>query len=386
MTATASSTFTLPSAAPQPTPASTPPSQSPKMLFIATHPRSTSTALERAFLTRTGNDTVCVHEPFGDAFYYGPERMSTRFSDSECKDSPYSQTTYQNVVQDIKMAIAKAQDLVKNKYEQEQADSDDSSSSSSNNDLEPVVVIKDMAQYIIPPPEEHWFKAEGENLRNNSGEDGRVTTASSFSDDEDEESLTTANKANPTVVPSSILEPMRFVFLLRSPHLAVPSYYRCCIPPLSERTGFDSFRSSEVGYRELRILFDHLQSTGTDLLVIDSEDLCSTPGPVIEQVCLHSGIPFSPSMLEWEQNSQAEVEMFAKWKGFHDDALNSKGFGKNRGTPTTKQLQSKFTIDYETWEKNWAEKYTPEQVKEIKDAVKEHMDDYLYLRQFKTNF
>lgn len=382
MTATASSAFTLPSAAPHYTPASTPLSQSPKMLFIVTHPRSTSTALERAFLTRTDKDTVCVHEPFGDAFYYGPERMSTRFSESECNDSPYSQTTYQSVVQDISSAINRAQELVKKKNEQEKSCSDESSSEG----VEPIVVIKDMAQYIIPPPKAHWYKAEGKTLWNNTGKDGLVTTAPSFFDYEEQDRLATANSANPTVVPLSILESMKFVFLLRSAHLAVPSYYRCCIPPLSERTGFDSFRSSEVGYRELRILFDHLQSNGADLLVIDSEDLCSKPGPVIEQVCLHSGIPFSPSMLEWEQNSQAEVEMFAKWKGFHDDALNSKGFGKNRGTITTNQPQNEFTIDYNKWEKAWAEKFTPEQVAEIKAAVTEHMDDYLYLRQFKTNF
>lgn len=28
-------------------------------------------------------DLQCVHEPFGDAFYYGPERMGTRWMNDE---------------------------------------------------------------------------------------------------------------------------------------------------------------------------------------------------------------------------------------------------------------------------------------------------------------
>ena len=31
----------------------------------------------------TREDLKCVHEPFGDAFYYGPERLSFRFERDE---------------------------------------------------------------------------------------------------------------------------------------------------------------------------------------------------------------------------------------------------------------------------------------------------------------
>lgn len=43
----------------------------------------------------------CVHEPFGDAFYYGPERLSDRFEDDEQArvDSGFSQSTYRTVVE-----------------------------------------------------------------------------------------------------------------------------------------------------------------------------------------------------------------------------------------------------------------------------------------------
>lgn len=48
-------------------------------------------------------DIQCVHEPFGDAFYYGPERLSHRFEDDEQArlDSGFSQSTFQTVLDRI---------------------------------------------------------------------------------------------------------------------------------------------------------------------------------------------------------------------------------------------------------------------------------------------
>ena len=45
----------------------------------------------------------CVHEPFGDAFYYGPERLSERYEgDEEARvASGFSRSTYQSVLESI---------------------------------------------------------------------------------------------------------------------------------------------------------------------------------------------------------------------------------------------------------------------------------------------
>ena len=42
----------------------------------------------------------CVHEPFGDAFYYGPERLSARYEGNEQEriDSGFQNLTYQTVL------------------------------------------------------------------------------------------------------------------------------------------------------------------------------------------------------------------------------------------------------------------------------------------------
>ena len=48
----------------------------------------------------TRRDTLqCVHEPFGDPFYYGSERLGTRYDDDDQarKDSGFSEMTYKDV-------------------------------------------------------------------------------------------------------------------------------------------------------------------------------------------------------------------------------------------------------------------------------------------------
>lgn len=42
----------------------------------------------------------CAHEPFGDSFYYGPERLSERYANDEVtrESSGFSKTTYRDVL------------------------------------------------------------------------------------------------------------------------------------------------------------------------------------------------------------------------------------------------------------------------------------------------
>ncbi|GJC95748.1 hypothetical protein ColKHC_04574 [Colletotrichum higginsianum] len=49
---------------------------------------------------------ACVHEPFGDAFYYGPERVGERFEDdAEGREkSGFAKTTYADVLKQIEEA------------------------------------------------------------------------------------------------------------------------------------------------------------------------------------------------------------------------------------------------------------------------------------------
>lgn len=73
-----------------------------KPIFVATHPRACSTAFERVFMTRR-DILQCAHEPFGDAFYYGPERLSERYKKDEGvrRDSGFAGTTYKDVMDSL---------------------------------------------------------------------------------------------------------------------------------------------------------------------------------------------------------------------------------------------------------------------------------------------
>jgi hypothetical protein len=161
---------------------------------------------------------------------------------------------------------------------------------------------------------------------------------------------------NPTVIPLPILRNFHFTFLIRHPRRSMPSYYRCTIPPLSAKTGWESFLPSEAGYDELRRLFDYLRQEGlvdgslaqqhngngdgdyrngetkngsgnggVKVTVVDADDLLDKPAEVVRAFCEDVGIDFHPGMLKWEdaEGQKMAVEAFEKWNGWHDDAIGS---------------------------------------------------------------
>lgn len=166
---------------------------------------------------------------------------------------------------------------------------------------------------------------------------------------------TAAEPNNPTVVPKAILEQFQFTFLIRHPRSAIPSYYRCCIPPLVEKTGFDQFQPNEAGYDELRRFFDYCRETGmvgpkicghegkddkaangvnghanghasgVEICVIDADDLLDDPEGILKQYCESIGMDFRETMLNWtDEDQKVAMAAFEKWNGFHEDAIHSK--------------------------------------------------------------
>lgn len=45
------------------------------------------------------SDIKAFHEPYGDPFYWGPERMSPRFSDEDCAGHPDAKTSFADITQ-----------------------------------------------------------------------------------------------------------------------------------------------------------------------------------------------------------------------------------------------------------------------------------------------
>ncbi|KAL8661112.1 MAG: hypothetical protein Q9202_005926 [Teloschistes flavicans] len=307
-----------------------------KPIFVVTHSRSCSTAFERVFITR--RDILSIHhEPFGDPFYYGPEKISPasqRWPSDKITRSGKSHYTYDLVLQNI---LKDAERLF----------------------------IKDISYHIIPPI--HSPNVKPPSLQRHFGHN---------------------DPPNPTLLPTPILASFRFVFLIRDPSAAVPSLHRCFLPPLSAKTEDYYLDPAEFGYRELRILFDYLYPSNNKRstsevgesddkpLLIDAEDLLANPSLTISTLCNHVGIPFSPTMLEWpgEEDHDFAFALFEKYAGYHEDALNSTYLRPAAPRPR----RSKEGEDAE-----WKENYGDEAAKHIRTAVDACRNDYEYLRGFR---
>ncbi|PQK09073.1 hypothetical protein BB8028_0001g11440 [Beauveria bassiana] len=299
----------------------------PRPIFTLTHPRACSTAFERVFMTRR-DILECSHEPFADAFYLGPELMSDRFKDDAADRGSLGMScsdTYQTVLD----RFAEMQSQGKRLF------------------------IKDMAYYIMQP-------------------DGKPTDIAPSVGGR-------AEPANPTVLPLAVLGKFHFTFLIRHPRRSIPSYWRCCLPPLSDRNGFPYFLPSEAGYEELVRLFDYLLESGvTDkehLTVLDADDLLDNPEDTIRLFCERTGIDYSPSMLEWSaEDGQIATEKFAKFDGFHDDCL--------RTTRLEGRSHAQKISTVESEDAEWTKKYGPEAQKIIRQTVNDNIPYYEYLKQF----
>ena len=137
------------------------------------------------------------------------------------------------------------------------------------------------------------------------------------------------------------------------------------IPPLEDMTGFHYFDPREAGYDELIRFFHFLKATdqigphraelsngnsdsrpqspkGPDgyedvpeICVIDADDLLDDPETVVRSFCDSVGHEFQPSMLKWDSEEHQEFakETFAKWAGFHEDAIHSQDLRPRQKVP-----------------------------------------------------
>lgn len=361
---------------------------------MATHPRACSTAFERVFMTRR-DILQTAHEPFGDAFYYGPERLSVRFADDEEArlKSGFSKSTYKTIMDRL------------------EADGKEGKR----------VFIKDIAHYLLPPEgtDAHIAKSlvgghpltDGHELDSNSSSPSSPSNHTTGTVNGPTDAAVDEEPENPTVMPTDMLRGFHWTFLIRHPRRSIPSYYRCTIPPLDDVTGFHDFMPSEAGYAELRKLFDYLleqsvigparagdrvpvdealnsgsgsetSSLSSDaprraaITVIDADDLLQRPEAVLRTYCKEVGIDYTPQMLEWgdDDNQQYAAKAFEKWYGFHHDAIEStclKPRPHGHKTPTVEEEDAE-----------WRKKFGDEAAKTIRETVDANIPHYDYLKSF----
>ncbi|KAL9602849.1 MAG: hypothetical protein Q9219_001544 [cf. Caloplaca sp. 3 TL-2023] len=237
------------------------------------------------------------------------------------------------------------------------------------------VFLKDMSYHIIPPL--HSPNARAPSLQHRSPP-------------------SPPHPANPTLLPTPILHSFRFVFLIRNPAAAIPSLHRCFIPPLNTITEMNFIDPTELGYRELRILFDYLYppasretspASGKPAkeetmmpLLIDADDLLADPEGVIRALCLELGFPYSPDMLSWpsEEDHNFALSLFEKYAGFHEDALKSTGLRPRGGEAAPPRPKTREEED-----EGWEQRYGVEAAKRIREIVDMCQEDYDYLKGFR---
>lgn len=245
---------------------------------------------------------------------------------------------------------------------------------------------------------------------------------------------------NPTVLPKEALQGFHFAFLIRHPRSSIPSYYRCTIPPLDKVTGFFEFTPCEAGYSELRRLFDYLRSVGqvgpgmTDInwksreetgdeleghrtngkvanghehangihhevriCVIDADDLLDHPADVVSAFCESVGLEYRDSMLKWdtEKDEKQAKDAFAKWPGFHEDAMNSNDLkprthvSQSVHDPSARARalirhfhQRKRVLSEAEEDALWQEKFGDNGARVVRETVNANIADYEYLKHF----
>ncbi|KAJ6191427.1 hypothetical protein N7519_001448 [Penicillium mononematosum] len=390
---------------------------SDKPIFVATHPRACSTAFERVFMTQ--RDTIqCVHEPFGDAFYYGPERLSSRFAGDEHAqerlDSGFANSTYNTVMERLEREATQGKRIF----------------------------IKDIDHYLLPPNGQpasiapsllrvkrgvgtngDSHTANGVNGANGTHTNGHSATPNGHTNGVNGASNGTNGAANgvnghhemnghtngatnghtngipkepypydtptepgnPTVMPRELQEQFHWAFLIRDPHYSV--------------TGFHNYDPLEAGYDELRRHFDYLRdsglvgprvatrpdlssqsdaqaTTGIEVCVIDADDMLDEPAKTIEAFCNSVGLPYRPEMLTWDTEEEHAVarNAFEKWRGFHNDAIESSAL--------VQRAHKRAVKTEEEFDAEWQKKYGEKRAALIRQTVDANMADYLYLKSF----
>jgi hypothetical protein len=283
------------------------------------------------------------------------------------------------------------------------------------------VFIKDITHYLVPPNKKPASVAPSLHIpKRGVGTNGTNGEAKSVTHKDSKNApypySTPSEPGNPSVMPRELLEKFHFTFLIRHPRNSIPSYYRCCVPPLVEKTGFNEFMPEESGYDELRRFFDYCKDTGivgpkicgqedngavakpnsVEICVMDADDLLDDPEGMLRHYCASVGIEFDQGMLNWdtEEEHQAAKDAFEKWNGFHEDAIHSKDL-KPRATVSImhsvmsktfrQQLitsQKKIPKSDEKLYAEWKETYGEKAANVIRDTVAANVADYEYLKQF----
>jgi len=118
-------------------------------------------------------------------------------------------------------------------------------------------------------------------------------------------------------IPRDWMHEVSHVFLIRHPARVIASYAKKREQPTLEDLGFPQQWS----------LFQEVKDEGA--LVVDSSDIRSSPGTMLETMCTKLHIPFTERMLRWSSGGHAEDGVWAAH--WYDAVHRSAGFDGAEG-------------------------------------------------------
>ncbi|OZJ03861.1 hypothetical protein BZG36_03668 [Bifiguratus adelaidae] len=227
------------------------------------HPRSCSTAFERTFLNRP--DYECFHEPYTDAYYFGPERVHPRYRDaSKCPQVERSTVTYAMATQRIL-------------YGRQKTDKK--------------LFVKDMPYLLGTCKEEFERRVGRENLQ----------------------------KMQHTFLIRDPAKAIKSLYRITQGNNAEKGD--------DEGFLFEDFDPNEVGIKELATFMRYVkEDLGQPIVVVDADALIKDAEGQLRLYCKGIGEQFDERMVSWEAK---KVDHFQTWNGWHHTAEQSTGFSSN---------------------------------------------------------
>jgi len=117
----------------------------------------------------------------------------------------------------------------------------------------------------------------------------------------------TSISKNPTAIPDAVLQTLTPIILIRHPTLVVDSVYRAALAFTGHQPG-DEDLDLITSNKELRMLFDFLQSHGQRPIVVDGDDLLWRTEEFSKALCERLGLDAEGLSDRWEVVPQKEID------------------------------------------------------------------------------
>ena len=118
-------------------------------------------------------------------------------------------------------------------------------------------------------------------------------------------------------------------FLIRNPKKTIPSLYRVSENP--EIHGWDYFDPDEAGFKELHEMYEFVKEKfDPNPVVVDADDLLSSPKEVMKAYCEGVGIQYEDHMTSWKPGEVPKAWDCGMGLAWMHLAIHSNGFIKAR--------------------------------------------------------